>query len=63
MSTARGPGQLRHDATFVQFWADSTVSDFGTCVTSVALAVPVLVITDGTAQEQGGSVPHGGCRN
>ncbi|MGO2005421.1 MULTISPECIES: MFS transporter [Micrococcaceae] len=53
MSTAGGPGGLRRHAPFVRFWAASTVSDFGTYVTSVALAVLVLVTLDGNAQDQG----------
>ena len=53
MGATRGAGELRHNAPFVRFWVASTVSDFGTYITSVALAVLVLVTLGGTAQDQG----------
>ncbi|MDN6178655.1 MAG: MFS transporter [Micrococcaceae bacterium] len=53
MSAPRSPGRLRPHGPFVRFWAASTVSDFGTYVTSVALAVLVLVTLGGNAQDQG----------
>lgn len=53
MSAVGGPGRLRRNAPFVRFWMASTVSDFGTYITSVALAVLVLVTLGGTAQDQG----------
>lgn len=53
MGAKRGAGELRHNATYVRFWAASTISDFGTYITSVALAVLVLVTLGGTAQDQG----------
>ncbi len=53
MSAERGSGRLRDHAPFVRFWAASTVSDFGTYVTSVALAVLVLATLGGNAQDQG----------
>ncbi|WP_372699730.1 MFS transporter [Arthrobacter sp. JSM 101049] len=53
MGATRAAGELRRNVPFVRFWAASTVSDFGTCITSVALAVLVLVTLNGTAQDQG----------
>lgn len=53
MGATRAAGGLRRNAPFVRFWVASTVSDFGTYVTSVALAVLVLVTLGGTAQDQG----------
>ncbi len=44
---------LRHNPRFVRFWLASTVSDFGTYVTTVALSVLILVTLDGTAFDQG----------
>ena len=44
---------LRHNPRFVRFWLASTVSDFGTFVTTVALSVLILVTLDGTAFDQG----------
>lgn len=37
----------------MRFWVASTVSDFGTYITTVALSVLVLVALDGTALDQG----------
>ncbi|GAB3248360.1 MFS transporter [Arthrobacter pigmenti] len=37
----------------MRFWLASTVSDFGTYITTVALSVLVLVALDGTALDQG----------
>lgn len=45
--------KLRHNAPFVKFWLASTVSDFGTYITTVALSVLILVSMDGTALDQG----------
>lgn len=45
--------QLRRNPAFVRFWAASTVSDFGTHLTTVALSVLILVTMDGTALDQG----------
>ncbi|WP_026819694.1 MFS transporter [Arthrobacter castelli] len=45
--------RLRHNAPFVRFWLASTVSDFGTYITTVALSVLILVAMDGTAFDQG----------
>ncbi|MDF9278626.1 MFS transporter [Arthrobacter sp. EH-1B-1] len=45
--------QLRRNPAFVQFWVASTVSDFGTYLTTVALSVLILVTLDGTALDQG----------
>lgn len=48
--------RLRHSPAFRCFWVASTVSDFGTSittVTTVTLPVLVLVSLDGTALEQG----------
>ena len=45
--------KLRRNSSFVRFWFASTVSDFGTYITTVALSVLVLVSLDGTAWEQG----------
>lgn len=45
--------KLRHNSAFVRFWFASTVSDFGTYITTVALSVLVLVSLDGTALDQG----------
>ncbi|GAB3553330.1 MFS transporter [Arthrobacter tumbae] len=45
--------QLRRNPAFVRFWAASTVSDFGTYLTTVALSVLILVTLDGTALDQG----------
>lgn len=53
MGATRAAGGLRRNAPFVRFWVASTVSDFGTYITSVALAVLVLVTLGGTAQDQG----------
>lgn len=53
MGATRGAGELRRNAPFVRFWMASTVSDFGTYITSVALAVLVLLTLGGTAQDQG----------
>ncbi|MBM7781855.1 MFS transporter [Arthrobacter tumbae] len=45
--------KLRKNSAFVRFWTASTVSDFGTYITTVALSVLVLVSLDGTALDQG----------
>lgn len=45
--------KLRHNPAFVRFWLASTVSDFGTYITTVALSVLVLVSLNGTALDQG----------
>ena len=45
--------QLRRNPAFVRFWVASTVSDFGTYLTTVALSVLILVTLDGTALDQG----------
>ncbi|MGO1184354.1 MAG: MFS transporter [Micrococcaceae bacterium] len=44
---------LRQNLPFVRFWLASTVSDFGTYITTVALSVLVLVVLGGTALDQG----------
>ncbi len=44
---------LRHNPRFVRFWLASTVSDFGTYLTTVALSVLILVTLDGSAFDQG----------
>ena len=44
---------LRNNPRFVRFWLASTVSDFGTYVTTVALSVLILVTLDGSAFDQG----------
>lgn len=45
--------KLRRNPAFVRFWLASTVSDFGTYITTVALSVTVLVSLNGTALDQG----------
>ena len=45
--------KLRRNSAFVRFWLASTVSDFGTYITTVALSVMVLVSLNGTALDQG----------
>jgi len=45
--------RLRHHPPFVRFWLASTVSDFGTYITGVALSVLVLVSLGGTPLDQG----------
>ncbi|QSB04464.1 MFS transporter [Natronoglycomyces albus] len=45
--------KLRRYRGFVGFWLASTVSDFGTYITTVALAVLIVVTMDGTAFDQG----------
>ena len=44
---------LRHYPPFVRFWLASTVSDFGTYITGVALSVLVLVSLGGTPLDLG----------
>ncbi len=44
---------LRRNPRFVRFWLASTVSDFGTYLTTVALSVLILVTLDGSAFDQG----------
>ncbi|MBM7849396.1 MFS transporter [Arthrobacter roseus] len=46
-------GLLRQNPAFVRFWVASTVSDFGTYITTVALSVLILVVLNGTAVDQG----------
>lgn len=45
--------RLRGSPAFVRFWLASTVSDFGTYVTTVALSVLVLLTLGGSALDQG----------
>ncbi|WP_445156054.1 MFS transporter [Arthrobacter sp. Hor0625] len=45
--------KLRRFPPFMRFWLASTVSDFGTYITSVALSVLILVTMDGTPVDQG----------
>ena len=45
--------RLRHYPPFVRFWLASTVSDFGTYITGVALSVLVLVSLGGTPLDLG----------
>jgi MFS family permease len=45
--------KLRRNSAFVRFWLASTVSDFGTYITTVALSVLILVSLKGTALDQG----------
>ena len=45
--------RLRQYPPFVRFWLASTVSDFGTYITGVALSVLVLVNLGGTPLDQG----------
>lgn len=45
--------RLRHDPGFRRFWAASTISDFGTSITSVALAVIIVSDLGGTAADVG----------
>lgn len=45
--------KLRHYPAFVRFWLASTVSDFGTYITTVALSVLILVTMNGTPLDQG----------
>ncbi len=51
-STSR-KGLLRRNPLFIRFWVASTVSDFGTYITTVALSVLILVVLNGTAVDQG----------
>ncbi len=44
---------LRHNPRFARFWLASTVSDFGTYLTTVAISVLILVTLDGSAFDQG----------
>jgi len=44
---------LRHNSRFARFWLASTVSDFGTYLTTVALSVLILVTLNGSAFDQG----------
>ncbi len=52
-SSSAAESKLRRYPPFVRFWLASTVSDFGTYITSVALSVLILVTMDGTALDQG----------
>lgn len=45
--------KLRHYPAFVRFWLASTVSDFGTYITTLALSVLILVTMSGTPLDQG----------
>lgn len=45
--------KLRRYRAFVRFWLASTVSDFGTYITSLALSVLILVTMNGTPLDQG----------
>lgn len=45
--------RLRQNPGFVRFWLASTVSDFGTYITTLAVSVLILVTMDGTALDQG----------
>lgn len=45
--------KLRRYPAFVRFWLASTVSDFGTYITTLALSVLILVTMNGTALDQG----------
>ncbi|WP_226762235.1 MFS transporter [Arthrobacter sp. SO3] len=51
-SSATDP-KLRRYPAFVRFWLASTVSDFGTYITTLALSVLILVTMDGTPLDQG----------
>ncbi|WP_144674592.1 MFS transporter [Arthrobacter sp. U41] len=52
-STVAVESKLRRYPPFVRFWLASTVSDFGTYITTVALSVLILVTMNGTALDQG----------
>lgn len=45
--------KLRRYPPFVRFWLASTVSDFGTYITTLALSVLILVSMNGTPLDQG----------
>ncbi len=45
--------KLRRHPSFVRFWLASTVSDFGSYITSVALSVLILVTMNGSPLDQG----------
>lgn len=45
--------RLRHNPAFRLFWLASTVSDFGSYITTLAISVLVLVTLDGSAFDQG----------
>jgi len=45
--------KLRHNSAFVRFWLASSVSDFGTYLTTVALSVLLLLTLYGTALDKG----------
>ncbi|WP_354247431.1 MFS transporter [Arthrobacter sp. UYEF20] len=51
-SSAMEP-KLRRYPAFVRFWLASTVSDFGTYITTLALSVLILVTMNGTPLDQG----------
>ncbi|MCC3265978.1 MFS transporter [Arthrobacter gengyunqii] len=51
--SASAADKLRRRPAFVRFWLASTVSDFGTYVTTVALSVLILVTMEGTPLDQG----------
>lgn len=46
-------GRLRHNQGFRRFWAASTISDFGTSITGVALGVVIVADLEGTAADVG----------
>ncbi|XAS66802.1 MFS transporter [Micrococcaceae bacterium Sec5.7] len=48
-----GSNRLRRYPRFVRFWLASTVSDFGTYITTLALSVLILVSMEGTPLDQG----------
>ena len=52
-SHENAPARLRHNSAFRLFWLASTVSDFGSYITTLAISVLVLVTLDGTAFDQG----------
>lgn len=52
VSSAMEP-KLRRYPAFVRFWLASTVSDFGTYITTLALSVLILVTMNGTPLDQG----------
>lgn len=51
--TGEAVERLRHRPAFVRFWAASTISDFGTYVTTLALQVLVVTTLAGTVTDVG----------
>lgn len=51
--TSTMESKLRRYPAFVRFWLASTVSDFGTYITTLALSVLILVTMNGTPLDQG----------